>query len=72
MPLFGLLIYSPAIAPAVINNEILAAICQIRLFDHPFLFNPLGDLRDFFVGELPDGQATIWCKNIPRKVKPPE
>jgi len=20
------------------------------------------------VGELPDGQATIWCKNIPEKL----
>ena len=23
-----------------------------------------------FVGELPDGQATIWCKNIPEKLNP--
>jgi len=22
------------------------------------------------VGELPDGQATIWCKNIPEKLNP--
>ena len=24
----------------------------------------------FLVGELPDGQATIWCKNIPEKLNP--
>jgi len=42
----------------------------------PFLFNPLG-VGDplgwsswFLVGELPDGQATIWCKNIPEKLNP--
>jgi len=41
--------------------------------DHPFLFNPLGGdplgrSSWFSVGELPDGQATIWCKNIPEKL----
>ena len=28
------------------------------------------DLRDFLVGELPDGQATIRCKDIPEKLNP--
>ena len=31
---------------------------------------PLYNLRDFLVGELPDGQATIWCRNIPEKLNP--
>ena len=30
---------------------------------------PLDDLR-FLVGELLDGQATIWCKNIAEKLNP--
>jgi len=32
----------------------------------------LDDLRDFFVAELPDGQATILLQKYPRKVKPLE
>jgi len=30
----------------------------------------LGRSSWFLVGELPDGQATIWCKNIPEKLNP--
>ena len=42
----------------------------------PFLFNPLGGGDPlgrpswFLMDELPDGQATIWCKNIPEKLNP--
>ena len=30
--------------------------------------DPLGRSSLFLVGELPDGQATIWCKNISKKL----
>ena len=36
----------------------------------PLVVIPLDDLRDFLVGELPDDQATIRCKNIPEKLNP--
>jgi len=46
-------------------EESLREICSERVI-------PLDDLRDFWwVTELlPDGQATIWCKNIPEKLNP--
>ena len=31
---------------------------------------PLDDLHDFWWVSWPDGQATIWCKNIPEKFSP--
>jgi len=47
-----------------------------RSFPYPLAFNapvegdPLGRSSWFLVAELPDGQATIWCKNIPEKLNP--
>ena len=39
-------------------------------FNAPVGSDPLGRYSWFLVGELPDGQATIWCKNIPEKLNP--
>jgi len=42
---------------------------KLQLFPTPLHLTPplgvihLDDLRDFLVGELPDGQATVFCKN---------
>jgi len=49
---------------------------EIATFFYPFAFNapvgsdPLGRSSWFLVSELPDGQATIWCKNITEKLNP--
>jgi len=53
-------------------SEILVGNCN---FSYHFAFyapvegDPLGQSSLFLVDELPDGQATIWCKNIPEKSK---
>jgi len=50
---------------------------EIATFSYHLAFNalvegvPLGQSSLFLVVELPDGQATIWCKNIPEKLNPP-
>ena len=54
-------------------SEILAGNCT---FSYPLAFNapvggdPIGQSSWFVVGELPDGQATIWCKYSPEKLNP--
>jgi len=60
--------------PSIFNR--LRAIArywsEIATFPYPLAFNspvggdPLGRSSRFLVGELPDGQATMWCKNIPK------
>ena len=40
-------------------------------FNAPVEGDPIGQSSLFLVDELPDGQATIWCKNIPEKLNPP-
>jgi len=49
---------------------------EIATFSYHLAFNapvegdPFGQSSLFLVDELPDGQATIWCKNIPEKLNP--
>ena len=70
--------YEPIyLQPFTSYSEILVGNCNFSLL--PLHLTPmqlgvisLDDLRDFFVAELPDGQATILLQKYPRKVKPLE
>jgi len=67
-----------SIYPSIFNR--LRAIArywsEIATFSYPLAFSapvggdPLGRSSWFLVGDLPDGQATIWCKNISEKLNP--
>jgi len=48
----------------------IATFCYHLAFNAPVEGDPLGQSSLFLVDELPDGQATIWCKNIPEKLDP--
>ena len=59
--------------PFTSYSEILVRNCNFSLplaFNAPVEGDPLGRSSWFLVGELPDGQATIWRKNIPEKLNP--
>jgi len=67
-----------SIYPSIFNR--LRAIArywsEIATFPYPLAFNaPVGGdsiwrSSWFLVSELPDGQAAIWCKNIPEMLNP--